>query len=93
MIKQKYALQYIDQRNCDFTNIFFNSDRKLFCLNFNNLQLSILFTVFVTKIQNNYELNEETKIFGIELPCDGMDITGHFWLPWKPQFVSETVLN
>ena len=49
MIKQKYALQHIDHRNCDSTNIFFNSDRKLMRLNFTYLQLSIPFMVFVTK--------------------------------------------
>ena len=49
MIKQKHALQHIDHRNCDSTNIFFNSDRKLMCLNFTYLQLSIPFMVFVTK--------------------------------------------
>ena len=47
MIKQKYALQHIDRRNCDSTNIFFNNDRKLMCLNFNNLQLSIPFMFFL----------------------------------------------
>ena len=49
MIKQKYALQHIDHRNCDSTNIFFNSDRKLLCVNFSYLQLSIPFMLFVTK--------------------------------------------
>ena len=49
MIKQKYALQHIAHRNCDSTNIFFNSDRKLLSLNFTYLQLSIPFMVFVTK--------------------------------------------
>ena len=49
MIKQKYALQHIDERNCESANIVFNSDRKLLCLNFTNLQLSIPFVVFVTK--------------------------------------------
>ena len=49
MIKQKYALQHIAHRNCDPTNIFFNSDRKLLCLNLTYLQLSIPFMVFVTK--------------------------------------------
>ena len=46
MIKQKYALQHIAHRNCDSTNIFFNSDRKLLCLNLTYLQLSIPFMVF-----------------------------------------------
>ena len=46
MIKPKYALQHIYNKNCNFTYIFFNSDRKLLCLNFTYLQLSILFMVF-----------------------------------------------
>ena len=89
MIRQKYALQHIDHRNGDSTNIFFNSDRKLLCLNFTYLQLSIPFMVFVTKylisirhllysecilIQNKYELKAGTIKFGIELPRNGMDI-------------------
>ena len=49
MIKLKYALQHIDERNCESPNIFFNSDRKLLCLNFTNSQLSIPFVVLVTK--------------------------------------------
>ena len=49
MLKQKYALQHIDERNREFTNIVFNSERKLLCLNFTNLQLSIPFVVFGTK--------------------------------------------
>ena len=49
MLKQKYALQHIDERNRESTNIVFNCERKLLCLNFTHLQLSIPFVAFVTK--------------------------------------------
>ena len=49
VIKQTYALQHIEQRNCDLINIFSNSDRKLLYLNFTSLQLSIPLCFFVNK--------------------------------------------